>query len=156
MDFRHPARSQRDRTRRENRHLNFYKRRDNLDEFARGDPEPVKALYSEADDVTLANPFGPARRGPQAVAGALEYASGRMRDGAVLRIDELVRYVSDDLATILEIEHWRARVGGASEVAAFELRVTTTFRREAGEWRIVHRHADPIATDDPSGPLRAR
>ncbi|HWC27443.1 MAG TPA: hypothetical protein VG474_12725 [Solirubrobacteraceae bacterium] len=30
MDFRHPARSQRDRTRRENRHLNFYKRRDNL------------------------------------------------------------------------------------------------------------------------------
>lgn len=30
MDFRHPARSQPDRTRRENRHLNFYKRRDNL------------------------------------------------------------------------------------------------------------------------------
>jgi hypothetical protein len=29
-----------------------------LDSFARGDPEPVKALYSHQDDVTLANPFG--------------------------------------------------------------------------------------------------
>lgn len=28
-------------------------------EFAKGNPEPVKALYSHADDVTLANPFGP-------------------------------------------------------------------------------------------------
>jgi hypothetical protein len=29
------------------------------DAFSRGDPDPVKELYSEADDVTLANPFGP-------------------------------------------------------------------------------------------------
>jgi ketosteroid isomerase-like protein len=38
---------------------------------------------------------------------------------------------------------------------ALELRVTTTFRRENGEWKIVHRHADPIATADESGPPRA-
>jgi hypothetical protein len=30
MDFRHPSRSQHDRTRRENRHLNFYTARDKL------------------------------------------------------------------------------------------------------------------------------
>ena len=45
------------------------------DAFSRGDPGPVKELYSEADDVTLANPFGPARRGREAVLGALDYAS---------------------------------------------------------------------------------
>jgi len=28
------------------------------DAFSRDDPGPVKELYSEADDVTLANPFG--------------------------------------------------------------------------------------------------
>ena len=125
------------------------------DAFSRGDPDPVKELYSEADDITLANPFGPARRGREAVMGALDYASSRMSDGQVVRFDEFARYASDDLVTILEVEHWRARIGDRRSVEPFELRVTTTFRRENGEWKIVHRHADPIANDDESGPLRS-
>jgi len=32
--------------------------------------------------------------------------------------------------------------------------LSTTFRCEDGDWRIVHRHADPISTEDESGPLR--
>lgn len=124
------------------------------DAFSRGDPGPVKELYSEVDDVTLANPFGPARRGREAVLGALDYASSRMSDGQVVGFDEIARYTSDELATILEVEHWRARIGDRDSVEPFDLRVTTTFRRESGEWKIVHRHADPIATDDESGPLR--
>jgi ketosteroid isomerase-like protein len=125
-----------------------------LDEFSRGDPEPVKALYSEAEDITLANPFGPARRGRQAVLDALDYASGRMSDGEVTGFDEVARYASDELVTILEVEHWRARIGDRESVEPFELRVTTTLRHENGEWKMVHRHADPIATADESGPLR--
>jgi len=124
------------------------------DAFSRGDPDPVKTLYSEAKDVTLANPFGPARRGREAVMAALDYASSRMSDGQVVSCDELARYTSDELATILEVEHWRARIGDRASVEPFDLRVTTTFRRENGEWRIVHRHADPISTEDESGPLR--
>jgi hypothetical protein len=34
-----------------------------LDEFARGDPGPVKAIYAHRDEVALANPFGPTVRG---------------------------------------------------------------------------------------------
>jgi ketosteroid isomerase-like protein len=126
------------------------------DAFSRGDPEPVKGLYSGADDVTLANPFGPARRGREAVMGAaLDYASSQMSDGQVVGCDELARYSSDELATILEVEHWRARIGDRDSVEPFDLRVTTTFRRENGASKIVHRHADPISTEDESGPLRA-
>jgi ketosteroid isomerase-like protein len=124
------------------------------DAFSRGNPEMVKELYSGADDVTLANPFGPARRGREEVLRALDYASSRMSDGQVDRFDELARYTSEELATILTVEHWRARIGDRDSVEPFDLRATTTFRRESGEWKIVHRHADPISTNDDSGPLR--
>lgn len=125
-----------------------------LDDFSRGNPGPVKALYSAADEVTLANPFGPARRGREAVMAALDYASSRFRDGALVASNEMARYTSHELATILEVEHWRVRLGDRAAIEPFVLRVTTTFRREDGEWKMVHRHADPIATDDSSGPLR--
>jgi hypothetical protein len=84
--------------------------------------------------VTLANPFGPARRGRETVMGALDYASSRMSDGQVVGFDELARYASPELATILEVEHWRARIGDRDSVEQFDLRVTTTFRQENGEW----------------------
>jgi hypothetical protein len=34
-----------------------------LDEFVKGNPEPLKMLYSHREDVSLANPFGPPVRG---------------------------------------------------------------------------------------------
>jgi ketosteroid isomerase-like protein len=118
-----------------------------VDVFSRGDPEPVKKLYSEADDVTLASPFGSAHRGGQRVHDALDSASSRMSDGQVARFEELARYTCDDLVTILEFEDWRTEISGRHGVEPFQLRVTTTFRRENGEWKVVHRHADRLATE---------
>jgi ketosteroid isomerase-like protein len=124
------------------------------DEFARGNPEPVKALLTHRDDVVLANPFGPHVRGWDQVSEALDYASSRFRDGQVATFDRVARYEAADLASMFEVEHWQAKVGGRDEVAPFVLRVTSTFRREDGSWKLVHRHADPIATVDAEGPLR--
>jgi ketosteroid isomerase-like protein len=124
------------------------------DDFSRGNPSPVNELLSTSDDVTLANPFGPAVRGLQQVSDALDFASSRFRDGKVERFETLAKYVTSDLATLLEVEHWTAKVGGADERTPFILRVSTTLRRETDGWRLVHRQADPIATPDAAGPLR--
>jgi ketosteroid isomerase-like protein len=125
------------------------------DVFARGNPEPVKSLYSHRQDVTLANPFvGPPVRGWVEVSAALDYASSNFRDGRVTSVESVGSYVGSDLASILEIERWEARVGHREDVAPFVLRVTTTFRLEDDSWKVVHRHADPIATPSPDGPLR--
>jgi len=126
-----------------------------VDEFARGNRDPVKALFSHGDDVTLANPFGPPVRGWDQVSEALDYASSRFREGEVTSFESIARYVAADLASILEVEQWEAKVGGRDEVTPFVLRVTTTFRQEDDTWKLVHRHADPISTADPEGPLRA-
>jgi ketosteroid isomerase-like protein len=124
------------------------------DEFSKGDPEPVKRLYSHRDDVVLANPFGPAVRGWKKVSEALDSAAARFRDGKKTVFEPVSEYVTSDLATFHEIERWTSRVSGREEHATFVLRVTTTYRREGGDWRIVHRHADPITTFHSDGPLR--
>jgi hypothetical protein len=125
------------------------------DEFARGNVQPVKALFSHTEDVALANPFGPPVRGWEQVSDRLDYASTRFRDGRVTSFERVAGYAQSDLAVILEIEHWEARVGEREEVAPFVLRVTTTFRRGDDDWKLCMRHADPIATADAEGPLRA-
>jgi ketosteroid isomerase-like protein len=122
--------------------------------MARGDPEGVKALYSRADDITLANPFGHAVRGWTDVSAALDYVASRFSDGAVTDFRTLARYETSDLATLIEVEHWRTRVGG-KDPADFDLRVSSTYRNEDGQWRLVHRHADPVVTFDEAGPLRS-
>jgi ketosteroid isomerase-like protein len=124
------------------------------DEFSRGDPEPVKMLFSHRDDVSLANPFGPAVRGWMQVSEALDSASSRFSDGQVEGFDSVAKYMATDLACILELERWRAKVGDRENASQFDLRVTSTFRREDDGWKLVHRHADPITTSNSDGPLR--
>lgn len=113
-----------------------------------------RLCFSQADDVMLANPFGPAVVGWDAASERMDFASSRMHDGDVSAFEEVARYQSGDLVVLHETEHWTSRVADRAKVEPFILRVTTTFRREDGEWKIVHRHADPIASVDPHGPLR--
>ncbi len=114
--------------------------------FVRGDPSAQELLFSERDDVTLANPLGPPVRGHGNVSDALRRASAQLRDGEMLSFDRVSGSSEGDLGYLHEIERSRVRVGGAPEARLSSLRVTTVFRREPGGWRILHRHADPITT----------
>ncbi len=58
--------------------------------------------------------------------------------------------VSGDLAYIVGIEHTTASVGGAPP-DTYSLRVTTVLRREDGEWKVVHRHGDPVPDSASAG-----
>ena len=120
-----------------------------LGAFIRGDPEPVKRLMSRRDDVTLANPLGPPARGWNQVEEATDRAAAQARDGEVRGFERISEVATADLAYIVEIERTRLKVGGADEIASVSLRVTTIFRREDGEWRLVHRHADPLTAPRP-------
>jgi ketosteroid isomerase-like protein len=124
-----------------------------LDVFVQGRPEPMKALFSRADDVVLANPFGPAVHGWGKASAAMDYASSRFSEGEASGFDRLASYVAADLATIYEVERGKVSVAGGP-VTEWVLRTTTTFRREDRTWKVVHRHADPINTASPEGPLR--
>ena len=121
-----------------------------LHELVNGNPEPLKEIYSHRDDVSLANPFGPAGRGWDRAARTMEGSASNYRDGKVVGFENVAKYVTSELACIVEIERYRARVGGGEEISPVTLRVTSILRPADGTWKIVHHHADPITTPQPA------
>lgn len=122
-----------------------------LDEFVKGDHEPLAKLYSQRDDVTLGNPFGPFVRGFEQVVQTMQRAATNYRDGEAVAFDLVSKQVTPDLAYTIEVEQFMSKVGGREDITPVSLRVTCIFRREEGTWRLVHRHADPITTPRPAG-----
>ena len=118
-------------------------------EFIKGNPEPYKALFSQGDDVTVANPFFPVARGWEHVADRMERASSRWSEGEIVGFENVAKYATSDLGYIVEIEQFRAKLGGSKEAVPVALRTTSILRRENGGWKILHRHADPITTEQP-------
>ena len=118
-------------------------------EFLKGNPNPTQELFSHREDVTLANPFGPAVRGWDEVAKVSEHAASQVRDGEFVSAEIIEKKVTPELAYVVEIEQAKAKIGGREDITPFALRVTMIFRPEEGTWKIVHRHADPITTARP-------
>lgn len=117
-----------------------------LDEIAKGDPSGFFELYSDREDATLANPFGPPARGRSEIEEAVRRAASNYRDGRAVEFENLAKCVTADLAYIVEIERFEAKVGGSDTITPIALRVTSIFRLEDRSWKLVHRHADPITT----------
>ena len=113
-----------------------------------GDAGPRIALWSREDPVTL---FGAVRTktGWREIAPVFEWLASRFSNCESFEYEVLAAGVSGDLAYIAGVEHTTAAVGDAPP-QAYELRVTTVFRREDGEWRVVHRHADPVPDSEPT------
>ena len=121
-----------------------------LDEFVRGDHEPLERLYSQREDVTLGNPFGPFARGFEQVVQTMQRAASHYREGEATGFELVAKHVTPDLACLVEVERFKAKVAGREDITPLSLRVTSIFRREDGIWKLVHRHADPITTARPA------
>jgi ketosteroid isomerase-like protein len=121
-----------------------------LGEFLKGNPEPGKLLWSHGEDVSLANPYGPPVRGWEQVARTMEHAASLRSDGEFVGSEVVAKWVTPELAYVVQIEHLESKVGGSEEITPYSLRSTMIFRPEESTWRVVHRHADPITTPRPA------
>ena len=121
-----------------------------LKEFVKGNPEPVKKLFSHTEDASHASPYGPPVRGWDKVSEVVEHAASLRRDGKATGYEVVAKYVTGELAYVVQIERAESKVGDREEISPYAVRATNTFRPEEGEWKIVHRHADPITTAQPA------
>src|SRR5689334_20403330 len=107
-----------------------------------GDAGPRFQMWSHTDPVTVYgavhSPIGWAQVAPMFENLAAGFSNCTSCEWEVVAAD-----AGDDFAYLLAIERTTASVAG-SEPTSYVLRSTTIFRRENGEWKVVHRHADPV------------
>jgi len=76
----------------------------------------------------------------------MEHAASLRRDGEAVGFETLAKYATPELAYIVQIERYKAKIGGREDITPYALRITMIFRPEEGVWKVVHRHADQITT----------
>ena len=90
-------------------------------EIERGNAEPWADRFSPAPDVCLGNPFGPFVLGFDNVMSTARGAADRYRDGGLLGFDRVATHETADLACVVEVERFRARVGDSADLAPVSL-----------------------------------
>jgi ketosteroid isomerase-like protein len=109
--------------------------------FVNGDPQPRMELWSRGDPVTLFGAAGMSETGWDQLSRTFTWVASRFSEVNDYRFDVEVVEVSGDMAYTLGFERCMMSIAGRL-VEPVTVRVTHIYRREDGQWRIVHRHAD--------------
>jgi ketosteroid isomerase-like protein len=110
----------------------------------RGDFERYSELLPYADDFLLMSPFGGTPSRASDYTPERKEAIGRFFRNGTFEQEVVATYASDSMIVLATIERVEVEVGGLPS-QHWALRVTLVFRRDGAGWRLVHRHADPLA-----------
>jgi ketosteroid isomerase-like protein len=116
-----------------------------VNELQRGDPTLLLALWSRGTDVTQFAPRGRPQRGWEEIEGyyrrAAEVAGKSSNQVTAAGHDLLIRVHGDLAYTCAREEVTIIHEGGISQTTP---RATHIYRREAGTWKLIHRHTDAV------------
>ncbi|MFC6952596.1 YybH family protein [Halorubellus litoreus] len=110
-----------------------------LEAMANGDASSMADIWSHADDVTTMHPIGGREEGWAAVNESWTGVASASTDGTITRGDQRICVVGDGA---YELCTESASMTFAGEPVSLETRATNVYRKEDGEWKIVHHHAD--------------
>lgn len=106
-----------------------------------GDAEPMKAIWSHADDVTYMGPAGGLQKGWDQEVRAIWEKQAALKLGGKVTPEDMKVIMGQDIAITsnYEIGENVAKDGTTQEVS---IRATNIFRKEDGEWKMIRHHTD--------------
>ncbi len=110
-----------------------------------GDAAPRFAIWSTHEPVTVLGAWL-SGTGQQEVGDLFRALEPTFADCTSYSHDVVAADVSGDMAYTVGYEHTQASVNGRPRT--YTLRVTQVYRREDGEWKVAHRHADRVQQPD--------
>lgn len=115
--------------------------------YVRGDAEPLGQMVARVSNASFFSPRGDYVTGADAVWSRYEEDAGAFDSGSDNRFEILDMGASDEIAYWVGLQRASAQLRGNPEPVEFNLRITEIFRREGDEWKLVHRHADQLASE---------
>jgi ketosteroid isomerase-like protein len=109
--------------------------------FHQGDPGPRMEMWSRRDPVTLFGAAGMFKSGWEELGEIFPWVASRFSNASDYSFEVLVADVVGDLAYAVGYERVKASIDGRP-AEQITVRSTHIYRREEGEWKIVHRHGD--------------
>lgn len=113
--------------------------------YVNGDAAPLGRLVAHHSQATFFSPRGDVVEGAAAVWTRYEQDARSFDSGSNNQFEIIDMQADGGIAYWVGVQRSSARLQGKVEPVPFNLRVTEIFRREDGEWRLVHRHADMLA-----------
>lgn len=110
----------------------------------RGDAKTYREMVAITDDFTLMSPFGGEPSKASQYTPEKWDRMARFFKNGTHKQEVVQSYASQDMVVLALIERDQVEVGGLP-AQEWALRVTLVYRRDGTEWRLVHRHADPLA-----------
>lgn len=107
-----------------------------------GDDRARRAVWSKTEPVSVLGAWR-SGIGRSDVVGAFEVVASNFSNCTDYSLDVVSFDVIGDMAYTVGYERISATVDGKPRT--FTIRATQVYRRENGEWRVVHRHADSVA-----------
>jgi ketosteroid isomerase-like protein len=120
-------------------------------DYIRGDAAAVAAMLTDQDPATFMPPSGAVVEGATAVEEAQVNGASAFGTGSTGHFEVLNSGSSGDLAFWTGRQVASMHVKGREEPVAMVLRTTEVFRREDGQWKLAHRHADAVASPAGAG-----
>lgn len=115
-----------------------------MTDVANGDVTAVKALYSHSAEATSFYGWGGWEKGWDAVSARWDWA-GRQFKGGTVSYQPLTCVIADTLFYTTDIETFVMQdMDGLGKPTRWSNRVTHVFRRERGQWRLLHRHGNRL------------
>jgi ketosteroid isomerase-like protein len=112
--------------------------------WVQGNSQPYQQLFAHHEDITLAGPFGgEATRGWNALQKVMPKVAAFFTGGSS-QITLLRAIVTDQLICLVMQEINQVTFAQHNGVYQWQLRVTQIYEKEDKQWRIIHRHVDPL------------
>lgn len=118
------------------------------DAFVDGEIAPLAAISTRVSPATIFPPDGRTVTGAEQVNAFNARGASAFGPGGENAFEVIHTAADGDLAYLVGVQHSRVRVQGRTDPVPMHLRLTEIFRRESGDWKLIHRHADPAAGED--------
>ena len=115
--------------------------------LVRGDVAPRLQMWSHNDPVSLFAAVGPSKSGWDDLSQMFPRVAQRLSDGRDVSYEMFAYDVSGDMAWTAGFVRFTGSIDGAPP-ARYVLRITHIYRREKGEWKVVHEHSNFEPADD--------